>query len=48
MMQTRALNKAFGTSFSFEEVADMDEMLFWLYGRLIPIMHPDPPKKGKT
>ena len=46
MMKTRALNNSFGTSFTFEEVAEMDDMLFWLYGRLIPIMNPEKPKKG--
>ena len=46
MLRTRALNNAFGTTFTFEEVAEMDEMLFWLYGRLIPIMYSEKPKKG--
>jgi len=48
MMKTRALNKTFGTAYTFEQVAEMDEILFWLHGQLIPIIYYEKPKPKKV
>jgi len=46
MLKTRALNKSFGTSYTFEQVADMDELVFSIQGWLMRALYPDTPKKG--
>ena len=46
MMRTRALNKGFGTTYTFEEVAEMDALLFSMQGWLMTALYPDKPKKG--
>jgi len=46
MMWTRALNKTFGTAYSFEQVGEMDDMQFALLSWLMPVINPEKPKKG--
>lgn len=46
MMRTRALNTSFGTSYTFEQVAEMDGLLFSLHGWVMQALYPPPPKKG--
>jgi len=46
MMMARALNKTFGTAYTFEQVAEMDEMQFALLSWLMPVINPEKPKKG--
>ena len=46
MLKTRALNKSFGTSYTFEQVAEMDELAFSIQGWLMRALYPDTPKKG--
>jgi len=46
MMRTRGLNKAFGTTYTFEQVAEMDDLVFSMQGWLMKALYPDKPKKG--
>lgn len=45
MLNTRQLNKWLGTSYTLEEVAEMDWLTFDLLGALATAL--DPPAKGK-
>ncbi len=46
MMRTRALNKSLGTSYTLEQVGEMDHLLFSLHGWVMQALYPPPPKKG--
>lgn len=45
MLKTRTLNQWLGTSYSLEEVAGMDDLLFDVLGAVRQALNP--PKKGK-
>ena len=46
MLRTRALNKSFGTVYTFEEVSEMDNLLFSMQNWVLRALYPGEKKKG--